>query len=221
MNSFSVLFDLDGTLVDSQRGIVASCRAAVRKLGYEFDPSHDVAALVGPPIDDVMKFLLARHGDDRISEAVAAYREHYGAVGLFESAVYPGVPEALDSLRAVGARLYVATSKRTSFARRLLDHLKLTDHFAGVYGAEPGGAVDHKPELIAHLLEREGIAAETCVMIGDRRYDISGAHANKMRAVGVLWGYGSKDELETAGADLLVKHPAELKSAAIDLTISS
>lgn len=214
----AVLLDLDGTLMNSQPGIVASCNAAIRGLGYEPDPSLDLSAVIGPPIDEVMRYLLARHGDDRVTEAVAAYREHYGAKGIFESAVYPGVPEAMDVLVAAGATLHVATSKRTVFARRILDHFGLTDRLAGIYGSEGGGALDSKPELIAHLLEREEVAVEHCVMVGDRRYDISGAHANRLRAIGVLWGYGSRDELETAGADRLIEYPGNLPSVAVDLT---
>lgn len=213
----TVLFDLDGTLIDSQAGILSSCKAALRALGHEPAPTFDVAAVIGPPIDDVMRVLLSPHGDDRVTEAVAAYREDYGTRGLYQSAAYPGIAETLSELRAAGATLYVATSKRTDFARRILEHLGLAGHFAGIYGGEPGGALDHKPELLAHILAQEGLRPEQCVMIGDRRFDISGAHANRMRAIGVLWGYGSRDELETAGADQLITSPGELMDAALQI----
>lgn len=206
----TALFDLDGTLIDSQSGILASCKAALRALGHEPAPTFDVAAVIGPPIHDVMRLLLAPYGDDRVSEAVAAYRQDYGTKGLFQSVPYPGIAEVLSALRAAGATLYVATSKRTDFARRILEHLGLAQHFARIYGADSDGALDHKPELLAHLLAQEGLRAERCVMVGDRRFDISGAHANRMRAIGVLWGYGSRDELEAAGADQLVASPADL-----------
>ena len=206
----SVLLDLDGTLIDSQAGILASCKAALRALGHEPAPLFDVAAVIGPPIDHIMRLLLAPYGDDRVTEAVVAYREDYGERGLFESVAYPGIAEALCSLSEAGAMLYVATSKRTAFARRILEHLGLTKYFVCIYGAEPGGALDHKPELLAHILTQEGLRAGQCVMVGDRRYDISGAHANGMRAIGVLWGYGNRDELEAAGADQLIASPADL-----------
>ena len=109
-----------------------------------------------------------------------------------------------------------ATSKRTVFARRILEHFRLDGYFDGIYGAEPGGAHDHKPELIAHVLMAQSIDPAAAVMVGDRRYDITGAHANRVRAIGVLWGYGSRTELEQAGADLLVASPAELAAALLE-----
>ena len=213
MSGFAVLLDLDGTLVDARPGIVASYHAALRSLGHEPDPDYDLTAVIGPPLDDIMGHVLSHYGDDRVIRAIDAYRAHYGAEGMFLTTVYDGVADALDELIAAGAHLCVATSKRTMFARPILQHLGLAGRIAGIYGSEPGGAFDHKPELIAHVLAREGLAAERAVMVGDRRYDISGAHANKLRAIGVLWGYGSRREFEEAGADRLVAHPSALPAA--------
>lgn len=214
----TILIDLDGTLVDSKPGIVASCKAALRALSHEPKPQLDWTAMIGPPIDEVMRSLLAQYDDDdHVAEAIVAYREHYSAIGFSESAAYSGIPEALDALLAAGAVLHVATSKRTALARRVLDHCGLTARLAGIYGAEAGGALDRKPELIAHLLQREGIAAKDCVMVGDRRFDITGAHANGVGAIGVLWGYGTHEELEQARADRLVDRPADLPSAVLNV----
>jgi phosphoglycolate phosphatase len=210
----SILWDLDGTLIDSEPGILASCRVALRALGHEANASLDIRAIIGPPMDDVMRLLLAPYQDTRVSEAVAAYRRHYGDRGLFESRAYPGIAEALRAMRETGALLYLATSKRTVFARRILDHLELAGCFSGIHGSEPGGGLDEKSELIAHILKLQGLRSEQCLMVGDRRYDISGAHANRMRAIGVLRGYGSRDELEAAGADQLVGTPEDLANAA-------
>ena len=206
MAQLTVLLDLDGALVDSLPGIEASGRAALAALGHPLDPGLDIAAMIGPPIEEMMQLMLARYGDDRVAEGVAAYRADYGARGLLASAPYPGIPEALDALRAAGARLMLATSKRRVFAERILDHTGLAPRFAAVHGSEPGGALDHKPELIAHILARHDLDPAACVMVGDRRYDISGAHANRVRALGVLWGYGSRDELRAAGAAALAEH---------------
>jgi phosphoglycolate phosphatase len=211
----TILLDLDGTLIDSQPGILSSCRAALRALGHVPGPMNDLSAVIGPPVDDVMRFLLAPYGDDRIGEAVAVYRADYGERGLFESVAYPGIIEALKELKQAGTQLYLATSKRTIFARRILDYLNLTSFFDGVYGSEPGGALNHKPELISHILSQHALTQSSCVMVGDRRYDISGAHANRMRALGVLWGYGTRDELEAAGADRLVARPELLAEMAL------
>ncbi|HWE98600.1 MAG TPA: HAD hydrolase-like protein [Caulobacteraceae bacterium] len=209
----TLLFDLDGTIVDSQPGILASCRVALQTLGHTPDPSLDLTPLIGPPIEEGMSWLLARHGDDRVVEAVTAYRADYAGRGLFDTLAYAGMAEALAAMRTAGAQLIVATSKRTRFARTMLEHLGLADTFAAIHGSEEGGRFDHKTPLIGHIVERHGLDRHCCLMIGDRRFDIEGAHANGVRALGVLWGYGTQQELESAGADGLVPEPAALPAA--------
>jgi len=213
----SVLLDLDGTLIDSYPGILASCVAALRTLGHEPDAALDMKRLIGPPLQDVMQIVLQSYGDDRVDEAVAAYRRHYGESGLLGSVPYPGIGNALEEMKRAGLRIYLATSKRAVFANRILDHLKFTAFFDAIYGSVPGGEIDHKPELLAHILSKHDLTPAHCLMVGDRRHDISGAHAVGMRALGVLWGYGSRDELETAGADQLVESPAALARAVVSM----
>ncbi|WGD54540.1 HAD hydrolase-like protein [Bradyrhizobium sp. CB1650] len=206
----SVLLDLDGTLVDSQPGIVASSVAALRALGHDPGDALDIKRAIGPPLEEILQALLRARGDDRLDEAVAAYRRHYGEIGLLGSEPYPGISGALQEMRRAGLRLYLATSKREVFARRILQNLKLAAYFDGIYGSVPGGKLDHKPELLAHILSDQDIRASQSLMLGDRRHDIAGAHAVNMRGLGVLWGYGSRDELEAAGADQLVERTADL-----------
>lgn len=206
----SVLLDLDGTLIDSYPGISASCLAALRALGHEPDETLDIRNIIGPPIEDIMHVLLLPYGDDRVGEAVTAYRQHYGESGFLGSEPYPGIGQSLEDMKRAGLRIYLATSKRAMFASRILDHLKFAPYFDGIHGSVPGGALDHKPELLAHVLSEHGLSPAHSLMVGDRRYDISGAHAVGMRGLGVLWGYGTRDELETAGADRLVASPADL-----------
>jgi phosphoglycolate phosphatase len=206
----SVLLDLDGTLIDSQPGILASCLAALRALGHDPDQTLDIRSVIGPPLEDAMRVLLQRFGDARVDDAVAAYRRHYGESGLFGSEPYPGVGEALEEMKRAGLRLYLATSKRLTFAQRILEHLGFASRFDGIHGSVPGGALDHKPELLAHILSGHGLSPSRAVMVGDRRHDIAGAHAVGLRGLGVLWGYGTRDELETAGADQLVESAADL-----------
>jgi phosphoglycolate phosphatase len=208
--TWSVLLDLDGTLIDSQPGILASCLAALRTLGHEPDETLDIRRFIGPPLEDVMHILLQSFGDDRVGEAVAAYRQHYGESGLFGSVPYPEIGKVLDEMKRSGLHLYLATSKRALFASRILDHLKFTAYFDGIYGSVPGGELDHKPELLAHILAKRDLSPDHSLMVGDRRHDIAGAHAVGMRGLGVLWGYGTRDELETAGADHLVEAPTDL-----------
>src|ERR1700746_3840872 len=189
----SALLDLDGTLIDSQPGVFASCLAALRALGHDPGEALDIKRAIGLPLDDMFQALLRAHRDDRVSEAVAAYRHHYGETGLLGSEPYPGISDALREMRHGGLRIYLATSKREVFARRILENLRLTTYFDGIYGSVPSGQLDHKPELLVHILSQQDICASHGLMVGDRRHDIVGAHAVKMRGLGVLWGYGSRD----------------------------
>jgi phosphoglycolate phosphatase len=124
----SVLLDLDGTLIDSHPGILASCLAAPPALGHEPDETLDIRRTIGPPLDDMMQILLQSYGDDRVGEAVAAYRQHYGESGFLGSVPYPGIGKSLEEMKRTGLRVYLATSKRAIFASRILDHLKFATY---------------------------------------------------------------------------------------------
>jgi phosphoglycolate phosphatase len=213
----SVLLDLDGTLVDSQPGISASCLAALRDLGHEPDETFDITGIIGPPIDDIMRILLKPYGDDRIDAAAEAYRRHYGESGYLDSEPYPGIDSSLEEMKQAGLQIYLATSKRETFALRILQHLGLAPYFAGIHGSVPGGALDRKPELLAHVLSQHKLSLSRSVMVGDRCYDISGAHAVGLPGLGVLWGYGTRDELEAAGADRLVAATADLARTVLSI----
>src|SRR6266550_57886 len=128
----AVLLDLDGTLIDSQPGILASCLAALRTLGHEPNEILDIKRVIGPPLEDAMQFLLQPYRDDRIAEAVLAFRQHYGESGLLGSEPYPGIGNSLREMQQRGLRIYLATSKRAAFARRILEHLELAAYFDGV-----------------------------------------------------------------------------------------
>ncbi|WP_426614230.1 HAD hydrolase-like protein [Bradyrhizobium sp. McL0616] len=215
--SRSVLLDLDGTLIDSRPGIAASCLTALRTLGHGPDETFDITPFIGPPLEDVLRALLQTYDDDRLDEAVLAYRQHYGEIGYLGSELYSGIGDALEGMRQAGLRIYMATSKREVFARRIAEHLNLTGYFDGIYGSVDGGALDHKPELLAHILSERKLVASDALMVGDRRHDIVGAHAVRMRGLGVLWGYGSRGELETAGADHLVDRSTDLVHAVLSM----
>lgn len=215
--TYSVLLDLDGTLIDSHPGILASYIAALRALGHEPDETLDIRGSIGPPLEDAMRSVLQGFGDDRVGEAIAAYREHYGEEGYLGSVPYPGIGDCLEEMKRRDVRLYLATSKREDFARAILDHLAFSPYFDGIYGSVPSGERDHKPELLAHILSRHNISPARSLMVGDRRYDISGAHSVGMRGLGVLWGFGTRDELETAGADQLVAAPADLAATVFSM----
>ena len=205
----AILLDLDGTLINSRPGIAASCEAALRALGHTPDPSFDITPLIGPPLPQVMSRVLERYGDDRVEAGVEAYRAHYGEIGLHQATIYPGIPDALRLLSA-HAHCFVVTSKRSVFARRIVNSLGLAAWFHGVYGTEPDGSLDDKRDLIAAVSRTEALAAGDTVMVGDRSHDMIGAHANGLRGIGVLWGYGGREELVAAGADALLQKPEDL-----------
>jgi len=213
----TLLVDLDGTLIDSAPGILASVQAALRALGHAAPTTFDVASLIGPPIEDGMRALLAPLGDSRIADGVEAYRAAYRETGVLNGRLYPGVTDALARLMQDGAQLLLATSKRLEFAERILDHFHVRELFDGVFDAAPGGALDHKAALIAHVINVRALTPSRCVMIGDRRYDVAGAKANHIASLGVLWGYGDRAELDAAGADAVIARPEDLVAAALAL----
>ncbi|MGO8799416.1 MAG: HAD hydrolase-like protein [Roseiarcus sp.] len=220
MNSAAgtVIFDLDGTLTDSRPGILRTTRYALRRLNEAMGrtaPIPEESALefmVGPPLRETFAKLV---GPDLVERLLGFYRERYAEAGLFENAVYEGVPQALEALRRDGRRLFVATSKYEADARRILDHFGLAGFFAGIYGSQNDGGRAVKDELLGFLAAREGILAGAgdAVMIGDRKYDALGARAVGLPAIGALWGYGAAEELRDAGADPLIETPGEIFEA--------
>jgi phosphoglycolate phosphatase len=203
----AVLLDLDGTLSHSRPGIAACFRYTLGQMGHDPETAGDLSWAVGPPIRVSIQRLLAQYGDDRVDQAVTIYRARYSEVGLYDCSVFPGVPAMLDGLRAAGCTLCIATSKRVDFAERVMVHLGLRDQVRAVYGALPGGGLDDKHDLLAHILTTEGFAAADTVMLGDRLHDIHAAQQNALRSIGALWGYGGRAELTAAGADALADHP--------------
>jgi phosphoglycolate phosphatase len=208
----AVLLDLDGTLSDSRPGIAACFLHMLAELGHDPAAVGDVTWAVGPPIAVSIRTLLAKYGDDRVDLGVTTYRARYSTTGLYGCAVYPGILEMLTALSAAGLALCVATSKRRDFAERVVDYLRLRPYLPKIYGALPGGGLDDKADLLAEILRAEAYDPTTTTMVGDRLHDIEAAKANHLRSIGVLWGYGGQEELQKAGADLIVARPAEIVS---------
>ena len=209
----NVLLDLDGTLTDPKAGFVACIGHALERLGLPRAPEHELARYIGPPLEQSMATLLGPERAHELGAAVGLYRERYAVTGIFENEIYPGVADAVGELQSLGHRLFLATSKPEEFAVRILDHFGLRRFFSGVHGSRFDGTRADKGELIAWLLRQESIAPASAVMVGDRMHDVRGARANAVLPVGVLWGYGSRPELEGAGAALLVETPAQLAGA--------
>jgi phosphoglycolate phosphatase len=208
-----LLFDLDGTLTDPSPGITACLLHAVRALGHAAPPALEMRRFIGPPLRKVFAEILGTEDVGRVEEAVTIYRERFSTLGLYENAVYPGLTGVLAELRGDGFELRVVTSKAHVYADRIIDHFGLREFFPRVYGAELSGERSTKAELIAHVLASEAVQPRSCCMIGDRLHDVEGAQAHGMRALGVTWGYGSRAELETAGADLVIDALEELPGA--------
>lgn len=205
-----LLLDLDGTLSDNYTGIAASIRHALARLDA---PEPDEATLrlcVGPPLRESFARLIKGADAAIVERAIDVYRERYRELGWQENVAYPGIGAALEALAAQGIRLLVCTSKPEMFATRIVAHFGFDAFIGRVYGADLAGTLDDKRRLLAHVIVSESLEPSRCTMVGDRHHDIRAAHANATRAVGVLWGYGSRDEL--AGADRLLERPAQLGS---------
>ena len=214
MSPLTLLFDLDGTLTDSRPGIISGIQHALSVMGLEVPPEASLLRFIGPPTHDTFRELLSSADPELNARAIGIYREYYAKVGLYENSVYPGVADGLAALREAGARLFVATSKPEVFAKRIIEHFELAPYFEHVYGSELSGERSNKGDLIAHVLRSEGLTNDAW-MIGDRLHDIRGAKLNGLRSAGILWGYGSREELAQAGADALFASMAELARALI------
>ncbi len=209
----NLLFDLDGTLTDPFTGITKCILYACDKLGRRCPREESLRWCIGPPLRDSFAKLLASDDAALIEKAVALYRDRFGTVGLFENEVYDGIPKMLTALQKEGHTLYVATSKPTVFARKIIDHFGLQHFFRRIYGSELDGIRGDKTSLIAHILKTELFAPSEAAMIGDREHDMIGAKENGMAGFGVLWGYGTKAELEKSGACAFFRIPHELVTA--------
>ena len=194
----AIFFDLDGTLTDPKPGITGSIQYALQKLDLPVPTQDELTWCIGPPLRaSFVKLLGAEHSADR---AVALYRERFADVGLYENGVYDGIEGVLTALARPDRRLFVATSKPHVFAERIIDHFGLRHHFERVFGSELDGTRSDKSHLLAYALQETAVDPSRAIMIGDRSHDIVGAKNNAMSAIGVLYGYGSRQELTEAGA---------------------
>ncbi len=193
----TVLFDLDGTLTDSGEGIINCATLALRHFGLPIPAYEDMRTFVGPPLRD--SFIRFGVPADQADEAIRVYRSRYIPTGMFENTPYPGIRELLEALRAEGYTLYVATSKPEEMSVTILEKFDLAKYFHRICGASIDSSRSTKDAVIAYLLESSG-AKEDMVMVGDTKYDILGAKAHGIPAIGVGWGYGKVEEMEEAGA---------------------
>jgi len=198
-----VLFDLDGTLTDPQVGITRCLAHGLAAVGRPIDDPATLRPFIGPPL--VEGFGALGVPAEHIDDAIAAYRERFVSVGMFENALIDGIEALLGALTAAGARLAVATSKPEPFAIAILEHFAVADAFEVIAGATLDNRRRHKEDVIEHAIDALARPASVdVVMIGDRDHDVFGARVHGLASIGVLWGYGSRGELVDARADHLV-----------------
>ena len=205
----SILFDLDGTLTDSGEGIMNCAALALERLGIPIPPRDALRVFVGPPLHDTFRQFGVP--EDQVDEAIRIYRSRYVPIGKFENTPYPGIRELLEQLRAQGHRLFVATSKPEDMSVEILEHFDLAHFFDRICGASLDRSRSSKDAVIAYLLQQHG-TEEPMVMVGDTVFDILGAAAHGIPAVGVAWGYGSVEEMKKAGAAAIAATMDELLS---------
>ena len=203
----AILFDLDGTLTDSGEGIINSVIPALEHYGIAIPSREELRVFVGPPLHDT--FLRFGVPADQLENATKIYRSRYIPIGKFENAPYPGIPELLETLKAQGHKLFVATSKPEPMAVEILEHFDLARYFDRICGASMDTSRSSKEAVIAYLLEQNG-SAENMVMVGDTKYDVIGAKAHGIPTIGVSWGYGEIDEMLEAGAATIAHTAQEL-----------
>lgn len=211
MKKTYILFDLDGTLTDPMIGITKSVQYALRFYGIEESKLNTLCPFIGPPLkDSFMKYY--HFPESQAEDAIKRYREYFSVTGIFENKVYDGIEELLKELKSCGKRLLVATSKPEEFAVQILEHFGLAQYFEHVCGASMDEKRVKKGDVIAYAIETAGIEdISLAVMIGDREHDIIGAKENGMDSIGVLFGYGSRKELEDAGAHFIGESVKELR----------
>lgn len=205
-----ILFDLDGTLTEPAEGITNAVKYALEKFGICDVSREELLKFIGPPLRDSFKDYYDFNEEDS-QKAVRYYREYFGEKGIFENKVYPGITDLLGRLKEKGKTLVVATSKPEKYTVQILDRFHLAEYFDFVAGATMDNSRTRKADIIQYAINHAPILdVEKAIMIGDRHHDIDGANAAHMDSIGVLYGYGTKEELSKAGATYIVSDIREL-----------
>lgn len=211
MKKTTILFDMDGTLIASAEGILKGVRAALSKMKIENLEEAELLKFIGPPLEQSFQDFY-HFNPAQVKEASAYYHDYYDHKGLYENRLYPGVLELLQELKDAGFRLIITTSKMERVARRIAEHYDIADNFELIAGSNLEQGRSKKVEVIAYALSSQGILPAEAVMIGDRSFDVIGARENGVSTIGVLYGYGKRQELEHAGAKEIVETVAVLKT---------
>ncbi len=205
-----ILFDLDGTLTDSSLGIINGVMYALDKFGIKVKDRSELGSFIGPPLVDEFMNYAGLSKEDAL-QAVAYYREFYRVTGIYENMVYDGIDKMLKTLKDNDKKLILATSKPQQFAEIVLNHFNLMQYFDCVVGATFDGTLNYKADVIAVALKKGCVTdLKQAVMIGDRYHDILGAKQNEIDSIGVLYGFGDREELENSGANYIAETPFDI-----------
>ena len=218
MSSYQyALFDLDGTLTDPGEGITKSVQYALAKYGIIVEDRTALFCFIGPPLHESFEVYYGFSREEAL-RAVDAYREYYAVKGIYENKVYEGIREALAALQASGVKICLATSKPEYYAKQILAHFDLAQYFTAVAGSNMDGTRTKKAEVVERALMLLGNPdVRECVMIGDREHDVLGGLAHGLDALGVTFGYGSEQELRSAGAKYIANTPEEIAQIVLNL----
>ena len=206
-----ILFDLDGTVTEPFEGITNCVAYALKNFGIEVEDRNTLRPFIGPPLIDSFQEFYG-FSKEQAEEATKKYRELYNIEGIYQNELYEGMKELLSYLKEKGKLVFLATSKPDVFANRILSYFEIDDYFDFVGGSDINGERNTKSAVIQYVLERNGITdISQAVMVGDRKYDILGAKNFGMDSIGVLYGHGSREELEQAGATKIAETVSALK----------
>lgn len=211
-----ILFDLDGTLTNPAEGITNSVAHALKYYGISVSDKTQLYKFIGPPLAQSFSEFYG-FSPDKAKEAVDKYREYFADTGIFENKVYDYIPEVLSKLKKAGFSLAMATSKPEVFAKRIADKFELTQYFDFIGGSLLDNSRTDKGEVIEYVLSSLKADREKTIMVGDRSHDIIGAKKCSVKSVGVLYGFGNREELEKAGADYIAETPAQLGNLLLSL----
>jgi len=205
-----ILIDLDGTITNPKEGITKSFQYALKHMGIEVKDLDSLCKHIGPPLKEGFQEFWG-FNEEEATQAVVKYRESYSVTGIFQNEEYVGIKELLQKLTQEGKHLIVATSKPEFYAKQIMEHFNLSQYFVDICGSSMDGSRSRKGDVIRYALVKNQVTdLEQVVMVGDRFHDIEGAKENGIASIGVLYGFGNKDELEQAGADQIAETVNEL-----------
>lgn len=205
-----ILFDLDGTITDPKIGITKSFQYALQHFGIQVDNLDALEPVIGPPLKK--SFSEFYHlSEEQIESAIEKYRERFSTVGLYENEIYDGMENLLKELSEAGYILEIASSKPTVFVEKICEHFKIKQYFTHIVGSFLDGRRGEKEEVVEEAIRLSKATPDHIIMVGDRIYDVIGAHKKGIAVIGVSYGYGGRQELEEAGADVIVDTVAQLR----------